>query len=186
MKNLLETKWREPLAESLGATIEFTMSDGKVISGRVQGSGGVLRGSDAVRQLEGQKRLADKEKPLRVYEPSPGHVLVYTAMTVHENGPKTEVDLRKVKKMTLVKESLDENLLRSEYSDVIDSMGDAVRQLKSVSVLLGDAKDTASDDPGLRDKIASVAAMVRRAAEDSQKVVAEANKLMASARRQAA
>lgn len=71
----------------------FTITDafGRRVTGAVKGSGGVLTSVDDVRRLV---RLANRGRPLRVYEPEPFHVAVLPEFSAWTDGPETLVDLR--------------------------------------------------------------------------------------------
>ena len=73
------------------ARFRFTESDGKTVTGPVQGNGGLV--TSLARLLKAQ-RLANDYLDTGLYEPSRGRVCVFPDWTPRSNGPRVYVSLR--------------------------------------------------------------------------------------------
>lgn len=69
--------------------VTIRKADGVTITGHVQGAGGFC---DA-RRVAQASRLANRGRPIGIYEPLPGHVAVYEHVTAESNGEVTFVSL---------------------------------------------------------------------------------------------
>ena len=72
-------------------TYRITTRHGRVVEGRIQGSGGMLSGSGGLTTLE---RLATTAVYTRAYQPAEGHVRVYPDYCAAGNGEHVGVDIR--------------------------------------------------------------------------------------------
>lgn len=71
------------------------LATGALVTGPVQGSGGVIgSGEHNLARLQTQTRRANAGEPLGIYEPRPGHVVMYPHYSAHDTGEPVEVDLR--------------------------------------------------------------------------------------------
>jgi hypothetical protein len=78
---------------SIATIYTITPLDGTPITGRVQGSGGLLVGVAGLARLA----YASDSRRFAGYEPAPGHVCVYPEWTPADNGPPVTVNIRGAK-----------------------------------------------------------------------------------------
>jgi hypothetical protein len=87
----------KPFREPLWTEVTLRLKNKKVVTGVVQGSGGLIRDLKR-RSAEEQVRVlidrANDGDPLSVYEPKPGHVKLWQGMSVGDNGKGVVVNLK--------------------------------------------------------------------------------------------
>ena len=94
-------KSRRTHRSSGGATrFRFTLANGRTVAGPVQGAGGVV--SDLER-MKRAIRLAKEGRDTGLYEPHPGHVVVFPEFSAEGDGPRVAVDLAKVRSVAKVR-----------------------------------------------------------------------------------